>query len=244
MKKFLLIQSRPEDDASDAEYRSFLRIGGLSEGEVHRIRAEQPGMLQGINLGDYAGIIVGGGPFSMSDDEEKKTDAQKEFETDIQTLLDQVVRDDIPFLGVCYGVGLLTQHQGGVVSKKFGEPISVTDIMLTSAGKQDKLLQGMPEKFRAIVAHKEACEVLPDSAVLLASSHDCPVQMMRFGENVYITQFHPELEVDTLAERIWIYKDHGYFKPEEAQDIIDSVAYEDVSSSWQIIKEFVQYYQR
>ena len=59
--------------------------------------------------------------------------------------------------------------------------------------------------------------MLPPSAVLLASSPTCPVQMFRVGANVYATQFHPELDVDGITTRIHAYADHGYFAADELE---------------------------
>jgi len=242
MQKFLLIQSRAEDQASDAEYNSFLKLGSLNPDEVHRVRGEQDGVLNNINPSDYSAVLVGGGPFSMSDPENEKTLEQKNFEKEMNRLFDEILEKDIPCLAVCYGIGLSTKHQGGVVSKKYGEDIGVKDITLSETGMKDVLLKDLPATFRAVVGHKEACEIAPSNAVVLASSDTCPVQMMRFGKNVYITQFHPELEIETLAERIRIYKNYGYFKPEEAQSIIDKVQGEDISSPWLILGKFIERY--
>ena len=49
----------------------------------------------------------------------------------------------------------------------------------TDEGVADPILAGMPRMFNAFVGHKEAIRELPPSAVLLASSPTCPVQMFR-----------------------------------------------------------------
>ena len=61
---------------------------------------------------------------------------------------------------------------------------------------------------------------MPNGGTLLASSERCPIQMIRFGKNVYATQFHPELDAEGIILRIQIYKHHGYFKPEESDNMI------------------------
>ena len=65
MKKFLLLQTRPEDETSDDEYRAFLEHGGLLGNEVHRVRAENDGIPSDINLDDHAAVIIGGSPFCI-----------------------------------------------------------------------------------------------------------------------------------------------------------------------------------
>jgi GMP synthase (glutamine-hydrolysing) len=243
MKKFLIIQLRPEDEAADDEFRAFLQLGGLDESQVHRIRIEKTGVPEDINLDDYSGVKVGGGPSNVSDPDEKKSEEQKKFEADLYKLLDEIVQKDIPFLGACYGVGILSSHQGACVSKeKYGEDVGAVTVKVNEEGKKDDLLKGLPEEFRAFVGHKEACQGVPESGVLLASSDTCPVQMYRVKNNVYATQFHPELDVEGIITRVKVYKNAGYFPPEDAQKIIDEAKEENVTVPEQILKRFVQKY--
>ena len=44
--------------------------------------------------------------------------------------------------------------------------------------------------------------------------------MYRVGANVYVTQFHPELDADDLAERMRIYQHAGYFRPDELEELV------------------------
>src|SRR3990167_3988581 len=178
MKPFLLIQTRPEDETSDNEYQAFLKYGGLQKSQLERFRVESE-PLPKIDLEKYSGIIIGGGPFNASDD--NKSEQQVRVEKDMHDLLDDVVAKDFPLLGACYGVGTLVPHQHGKVSRKYGEDVGPVEITII---KDDPLLTGLPEKFEAFVGHKEACEILPTSATLLASSKACPVQMFRIKNNI------------------------------------------------------------
>lgn len=236
MKSFLLIQTRPEDETSDNEYEAFLQYGELQPAELERIRVEQA-PLNDINLDNYSGIIIGGGPFNASD--EKKSDLQVRVEADMHRLLDDVIERDFPLLGACYGVGTLVPHQNGTVSRKHGEDVGPVEITVV---KDDPLLAGLPEKFEAFVGHKEACEMLPRSATLLASSETCPVQMFRIKQNIYATQFHPELDSNGLETRIRIYKHHGYFPPDEADELIKKGHAANVTEPVKILKNFVKRY--
>ena len=98
MKPFLILQLRPIDLASDNEFEAFLNYSELSKHEVERIRMEKE-MIPDINLNDYSGIILGGGPSNVSDDEDKKHTYQKQFELNLNKLLDKVFENDFPFLG-------------------------------------------------------------------------------------------------------------------------------------------------
>jgi len=241
MKPFLLLQSRPEDPASNNEYDGFLNAANLRPDQLERIRVEAA-PLPVIDLDRYSGIIVGGGPYNASDPEEKKSDTQKRVEADFARLLQELVEKDFPFFGACYGVGTLGALLSGTISRKYAEAVGPVAISLTPEGRKDPLLTGLPDTFQAIVGHKEACEVLPPSAVHLASSPICPVQMFRVKNNLYVTQFHPELDIEGLRIRVNIYKHAGYFPAEDAEAVIENAKSADLSYVPLILKNFVAKY--
>ena len=260
MKPFLLLAIRAEDAAADNEYDSFLSLSGLGEGELRRVRLEQHALGR-VDLGDWSGIMLGGGPFNYSDPEELKTPVQRRVEADLAGLLDQVVSADFPFLGACYGIGALGRYLGAVVDRRFAEPVGAVEITLTPAGRRDPLLGELPAAFQAFTGHKEAISHLPGGpaaaggkaspaaaggkasrAVLLASSAGCPVQAFRVGGNVYATQFHPELDVAGLCTRIEVYKHAGYFEPDQADEIKARAARSNVSWPPAILRGFVRRY--
>ncbi|MFJ6001659.1 glutamine amidotransferase [Arthrobacter sp. NPDC092385] len=243
MKPFLLLATRAENYAADAEYASFLRYGGLAEGELRRIRLEAEPLPE-LDLADYSGIFLGGSPFNSSDPEESKSAVQRRVEGELASLLDRVVEQDFPFFGACYGVGTLGRHQGAVIDTTYAEPIGAVEVTLTPDGAADPLLAALPPSFAAYVGHKEACRALPGSAVLLASSATCPVQMFRVGENVYATQFHPELDVEALVGRISTYRHAGYFPPEQADEYIERARASVVDQPEAILRAFVTRYAR
>ena len=72
MKPFLLLAIRPEDVAADDEYAAMLRFTGLDEHQLRRVRMEQ-GSIGRIDLDQWSGIILGGGPFQASDPEDSKS---------------------------------------------------------------------------------------------------------------------------------------------------------------------------
>ncbi|MDQ5953407.1 MAG: hypothetical protein QG647_141, partial [Patescibacteria group bacterium] len=183
-----------------------------------------------------------GGPSKISSSYNKKYEYQKVFEPWLFNYVSTIIKDDIPFLGLCYGIGLLTQSHGGVVSNKYAEGVEAASIFLTKEGKKDKLTKLLSDNFRSAVGHQEAAESLPKNAVLLATGQNCPIQMFRIKNNVYATQFHPELDIEGLRARVLAYKHLGYFKPEEANDLIEQASQYDISNSQVILKQFLKYY--
>lgn len=241
MKPFALLATRAEDLPADEEYALFLRYTGLDERHLLRLRLEASPMPR-LDLDELSGIFVGGGPFNASDPESTKSAVQRRVEAEFQSLLDEVVARDFPFLGACYGIGTLGVHQGAVIDRRHAEPISVVQVTRTEAGASDPLLRDLPQEFGAFVGHKEAISVLPPSATLLASSAGCPVQMFRVGENVYATQFHPELDVDGISTRIRAYAGYGYFAADELASTLAAVRRTAVSHPSRMLRTFVERY--
>jgi GMP synthase (glutamine-hydrolysing) len=241
VRPFLLLSSRAEDVAADDEYEAFLRVTGLTPAGLHRVRMEAA-PLPALELDDYAGIFVGGGPFNSSDAPLEKSAVQHRVERELGRLLDEVVERDFPFFGACYGVGTLGVHQGGVIDRTYAEPISAVRVRLSEEGAADPVLAGMAAEFDAFVGHKEACSVLPPTAVLLASSETCPVQMFRVKRNLYATQFHPELDLPGLITRVRIYQHAGYFAPAELDAVVASLQPAGVTEPGRMLANFVARY--
>ena len=240
MKPFLLLATRDHDEAAAAEYRSVLRHAELAPEQLEHIRVESRALPQ-FDLADYSGVILGGSSFNISDSQ--KTPVQVRVENDLLALVDLIVDTDFPFLGMCYGVGAVTTHLGGVVDRTYGEPVGAARITLTEAGRADTLLAGVTPTFHAFVGHKEACNGVPPKVSLLATGTDCLVQMYRVGENVYVTQFHPELDADDLAARMRIYQHAGYFDPDEMDDLIEMAYASQVNGTQhRVLRNFVERY--
>ena len=243
-KPFLIMQLRPEDDTSDSEYAAILKYGGLDLKETRRLRIEKNGIPDDLVLDQYSGVIVGGSPFDISTPEQDKSAIQKIIERDFKRLFDLIIPNDIPFLGACSGNGLLGSYLGTSISTRYGEAVGCAQLDITEAGKSDPLLSGFPEQINVLLGHKEACDTVPDGATLLMTGNVCQVQMFRVRNNVYATQFHPEGDSDGFTVRIHTYKHHGYFEPDEADNLINAVCEEDTPYAQEILRRFVNRYKR
>ncbi len=243
MKPFLILQLRPETDASDDEYQAFLDKGGLTSDQTHRIRLDCQTIPQDIDLTDYSGVIVGGGPGCVSDALADKSETEARIEVAVLGLMGQICTQDIPFMGCCYGIGVLGHHLAGAVNKEnFAEDVGPTLCEITPEGRKDAMLAGLPDQFSAFVGHKEALQKLPDGCAHLLSSPACPYQMIRYKNNVYATQFHPEADSHVFELRIGVYKNKGYFAPEDAADLIEMCHKADVHFPERIFGNFVRKY--
>ena len=240
---FLLLSIRGEDEAADDEYQAMMRFSGLDEDGMHRIRLTHRS-LGPIDLDDWSGVILGGGPYNVSDPQDSKSSAQRRAESEVLSLLDGVVDRDFPFLGCCYGVGMLGSVVGATVDRRYPEPVAAVTVTLTPAGRDDPLFAELPDVFDAFGGHKEAASSLPSDVVCLASSPDCPIQAFRVGNNAYATQFHPELDVEGICTRIDVYKNHGYFEPESAESMKTAARQRHIEYPSTILRRFVERYTR
>jgi GMP synthase (glutamine-hydrolysing) len=202
--------------------RPFLLLSSRPQPEVVANEHASVAHYLGVDLGDVVQIKMEQAPFLPLDLDDYTA----------------VVRRDFPFLGLCYGVGVLADLLGGTLDDSYAEIVGPVVVEVTDAGRDDQLLAGGPATFTAFTGHKECCPQPPAGTVLLASSPTCPVQMFRVGANVYATQFHPELDSVGLATRILAYRNHGYFPPEAADALIEQAQQVDAAGAHRFLRRF------
>ena len=218
MKPVLLLSCRPEDAAAMQERELVLRFGRLADHEVEHHRVEAVPLPE-LDITHYRAVIMGGSPFNASNPD--KSELQRRVEADLYRVIKQALATETPFLGLCFGVGTLTNLLGGIVDGTHAETTSMTDVELTPEGQADPIFAGVPAEFQAFTGHKECCAQLPPGAVLLATGPTCPVQAYRFGASAYVTQFHPELDGAALADRMIIYQHYGYFAADDLEMLLE-----------------------
>lgn len=239
-KPVLLLQSRPEDDVSDNEYESICRLGGIDPKRVERLRMDRD-KLRDIQLHDYSAVIMGGGPANFASPDDEKSEEQKRFEPWLIALMKQIVVLDVPFFGMCLGMGSVAMAHGMQPSFEYDETLEPIEIELTEDGRRDPLLEGLPDSFMALSGHNEGIGEVPIGTAELANSRNC-VHIIRSGQNVYATQFHPELDLPGLALRVKAYRDHGYFPPEEGDEVLRKATEIDFADSVRVLQNFVKLY--
>ncbi|RRD47460.1 glutamine amidotransferase [Tessaracoccus sp. OH4464_COT-324] len=241
MKPFLLLSHRPEDVEAQREYDDIARFAGLGSGQLEQLRLEQTSC--GINLDRYSGIFIGGGPFNASDRE--KSPLQVRVEIDLVEVARRAIELDYPLFGLCYGMGILALATDAVADRSYGENASAPWLEITDEGARDPLLTQLPRRLRAFTGHKEAMSVAPSDATVLVTGEACPIQMVRLGENVYSTQFHPELDADSLANRLLAYQHCGYFPQGEVTQTVSWARSTKIGGEVHLIlRRFVERYAR
>jgi GMP synthase (glutamine-hydrolysing) len=148
-----------------------------------RIAARQP-----------VGIILSGGPRSVSEPGAPKCDAR-------------VFELGIPTLGICYGMQLMTETLGGKVShapqREYGHAVvqlggSIADDSVSLAGGESgrptALFAGLPKELKVWASHGDFVAAAPPGFSVVATSANAPVAAMtNTDRNLYALLFHPEV---------------------------------------------------
>jgi GMP synthase (glutamine-hydrolysing) len=124
------------------------------------------------------GIILSGGPKSVSDEGAPKCDPA-------------VFGLGFPVLGICYGMQLMAHSLGGTVAparqREFGHAaVTVTD--------PEPLFAGVPDEIRVWASHGDYVSAAPEGFSVVATSANAPVAaMIDLDRELYALLFHPEV---------------------------------------------------
>ncbi len=126
------------------------------------------------------GIILSGGPASVYADDAPLPDPM-------------VMKLGVPVLGICYGMGVLAQHHGGVMERashrEFGPAaLTIDEVSDLFAGFT------VGEKTGVWMSHGDRLERIPAGWTALAHSDNSPVAACRDADGrLFSIQFHPEV---------------------------------------------------
>ena len=150
------------------------------------------------------GIILSGGPKSVTDPDAPICDGG-------------VFSLNIPILGICYGVQLITQINKGKVDKSTKREYGKAHI---SVDDPDRLLEGIKDGDVVWMSHQDRILQMPEGYKTLAHSDNSPHAAIRsISQEIYGVQFHPEVHHTPKGNRILknflykICKAKGLFSP-------------------------------
>jgi GMP synthase (glutamine-hydrolysing) len=231
--------ARPQRAAAEAEYTSFregMRLGTDGLAFLDLVRDDLPADV----FDRFAGFVVGGSPFNLTDPPVAKSPEQRRVEAGLERIAAEAAASRTTALFTCYGIGVVTRMLGGEVSRDFPEDTGPASIRLTSDGVADGLFGGLSTPFTALTAHKEGTAAVPPGGMLLAENDDCPVQAYRVGDRLWATQFHPEPTPKAFTERMAIYRNDGYFPAEDFDHLSDRVLAASVTEPVRLLERFAR----
>jgi len=125
-----------------------------------------------------AGIILSGGPRSVSEPTAPRCDPA-------------IFDADVPVLGICYGMQLMTDALGGQVAPAPHREFGHATIRIV---QNAPLLSSMPSELRVWASHGDFVTAAPSGFAVTATSANAPVAAMADEDRrFYALLFHPEV---------------------------------------------------
>ena len=232
MSKLLFLSLRNGEigpDVAHAEYHDALRATGLSEVEMELRVIDSPDSELGP-LDPVSGIIVGGCSLNVTNPE------RDAWHKRIDDILSATVESGKPVFFVCFGISWLVDHLGGEIGRTHPEPSGPTTVNVVA----EDALAGPSGTFTALTGHTENPVRVPDSVSVVATGPDGMVQMVRYTDRVWATQFHAEMDADAMRTRMDFFHDYGYFPAEEYARIVADLPNHDVSRANGLLRTFAR----
>jgi GMP synthase (glutamine-hydrolysing) len=233
--RILLLQVRDHPSALIHEQHCFLERMGLDPEQLVSINlVEQP--LPSWGEVSATDLVVLGGAGSHS------AHLDYPFTEGLLELVRHLVDHGRPFFGSCFGHQLLARALGGsVVCDPAGSEVGTFEVELTEQGVADALFAGMPRRFPVNLGHNDQVCDLPSGLVSLAFSDRCRHQVLRAGDKpIYATQFHCELSIEGMRQRLLIYRDAYLRAGEEPADI--EARFRPTSLADRLLRRFLDLY--
>ena len=199
-RPYLLLQIRnAEDPMRYQEVECFSRVLQCNPNDirVHNLLAGEPAPAEY----DACQIILLGGSGDYS------AAGEGDWLERILDVLRQIHGRSQPTFASCWGFQAMARALGGqVVHDLSRAELGTINITKTAAADQDPIFVRSPAIFPAQMGHEDLVIELPLDAVRLGFSERVEHQAFRFSDKpIYCTQFHPELDLRGLMERVIAY---------------------------------------
>lgn len=140
---------------------------------------------------DCNGAIILGGPMNVDDE------LDYPFLTKEKDFVKELIREEIPLLGICLGAQLIAQTAGGEVFKADKKEIGWYKVTVSTECEDDLLLRGLPQVFQVFQWHEDTFSIPPQSKRLITAA-GCPNQGFKVGTRCYGIQFHLEADAEMI----------------------------------------------
>jgi GMP synthase (glutamine-hydrolysing) len=141
--------------------------------EIHPFNTE-PEKIRDL---DPKGIILSGGPSSV-------------YESGAPHCSPKILDLEVPILGICYGLQLLSYFLGGTVEPSNRREYGAAQIRLSG---RSKLLADLSQEFPVWMSHGDHVATAPPGFQVIAESDNALGAVENVEKGIYGLQFHPEV---------------------------------------------------
>ncbi len=146
--------------------------------QLHVFSEIFPASVSADTVREAEAVILSGGPSSVYRENAPRN----------EELLDWLYTENIPTLGICYGLQLLAHQFGGRVvrgeQREYGTAEATVD--------DDPFFEGLEKRQKVWMSHGDHVERLPLQFERIASTENCPHAGIRH-KKMYAVQWHPEV---------------------------------------------------
>jgi len=132
------------------------------------------------------GIILSGGPASV-------------FDTNAPHPDKKIFSMDIPILGICYGLQLITYHLGGKVGKANKREYGRAVFKIASP---DPIFEDIPAESIVWMSHGDKIDDIPPNFIILGKTENSISAIRSQNKKIYGLQFHPEVHHTIYGKKI------------------------------------------
>lgn len=206
----LLIQFRQKETTATMEFQSISRELGdaVKLTSISALDTELSWTKSEKIVAGYDGIIFGGSGDFDFDGARAHDDPARAMSyvllEQLRPLITYIFAQDIPTLGICYGHQLIGAFHGVAVAHDVVQRKTRShQVQVLADAHQYFLCSNLPATFKAQYGHKDVLQQIPAGATLIIQGGEaCQISALCYSENIFSTQFHPELNLEDMQKRV------------------------------------------
>ena len=216
--KILLLQIRDNRNVRVEEHQSFANFSKIEPHQIEILNVFDTPSFKPNLIDNYDALYVGGASEANVLEPEKYP-----FVKNCIELLRYAAEISKPTFASCFGFQLAVLAFGGIILNKDKDyEMGTVKISLTDKAKSDLVYQGIEDRFPAVSVHRQYASTIPEPLETLAYTGQCVHSFKYKNKPLWAFQFHPEVDRETLVNRLTIFSRHYTDNTEHLKEVLDS----------------------
>jgi len=216
--KILLLQIRDNRNVRVEEHQSFANFSKIEPHQIEILNVFDTPSFKPNLIDNYDALYVGGASEANVLEPEKYP-----FVKNCIELLRYAAEISKPTFASCFGFQLAVLAFGGIILNKDKDyEMGTVKISLTDKAKSDLVYQGIQDRFPAVSVHRQYASTIPEPLETLAYTGQCVHSFKYKNKPLWAFQFHPEVDRETLVNRLTIFSRHYTDNTEHLKEVLDS----------------------